>query len=143
MPQMVPLPLQACQTPSSTVALLSVLGPSLQRLSCAYLHCLLCVEGRSEFITSLMGCLPQLHSLAATCGLHIQVLCSTSACSTEVRCCGSTRILGQEVPLDPPRSSDGPCLLVASAFPLAMLQHAQSSAAVTASRPQGNLPDCR
>ena len=62
-----------------------MLGPSLQRLSCAYLHCLLCIEGRREFITSLMGCLPQLHSLAATCGLHLQVLCSTSASSTEVR----------------------------------------------------------
>ena len=90
---MVPLPLQACQTPSGTM--LSVLGPSLQRLSCAYLHCLLCIEGRREFITSLMGCLPQLHSLAATCGLHIQVLCSTSASSTEVRFYGSMRILTQ------------------------------------------------
>ena len=93
---MVPLPLQACQTPSGTLALLAVLGPSLQRLSCAYLHCLLCVEGRRDFIASLMGCLPQLHSLAATCGLHLQVLCSTSASSTEVRFCSSKRVPGQQ-----------------------------------------------
>ena len=95
---MAPLPLQACQTPSGTIPLLAVLGPSLQRLSCAYLHCLLCVEGRPEFITSLLDCLPQLHGLAATCGLHLQVLCSTSASSTEVRFAGSTRFLWQSAP---------------------------------------------
>ena len=131
-----PLPLQACRSPSGSDALLAVMGSGLQRLSCAYLHCMLCVEGRRKFITSLTRCLPQLHSLAAACGLHIQVLCSTSASSTEVRLFSSTRILGQKSALDPPCSSDGPCLLpLKPAMPLALLKHAASS--LTASRPQG------